>query len=213
MRLHKLPSKRTIDSVSYLILSVSRMSDISLQVEGSGLDITPAIRSYIEKKISKFNKYSSYITNVKVRCTEKTAHRGKELDFKIEFTVDVPNTIIRVEKKGSDMYALIDEIVDVVVRKLNRYKEIVQSWKSGELEENYFDEIPDSTDDQHLYYVPKVSKRKRIELSIPIHESEAIERMELADLSFFLFQNRETGKWSVVYKRDDGSYGIIEPSN
>lgn len=189
------------------------MSDeINLQVEGSGLDITPAIRSYIEKKISKFNKYSSYITNVKVRCTQKVAHRGTAQDFKIEFTVDVPNTIIRVEKKGEDMYAMIDEIVDVVVRKLNRYKEIVQNWKTGELKEDYFAEIPETeNDDHHLYYVPKVTKRKKIELSTPIHESEAIERMELADLSFYLFQNRETGKWSVVYKREDGTYGIIEP--
>ena len=61
------------------------------------------------------------------------------------------------------------------------------------------------------FEIPKVLRRKRFSATAPMTEEEAIERMELVGHGFFIFNNMDTGRFSVVYKRDDGYYGIIEP--
>lgn len=183
------------------------------QIEGINMEITGAIKEYINKRLTKLERYEDLITQTRVRCKQSTAQRGVKNDYKVEITIDVPNTLVRVEKIGENLYAVIDEILDIVVRKLERYKGMAREWSRGQLKENFYEELEptDGTEDQYFSYIPKVSKRITIEARGPMHEAEAIERMELLDQDFYLFQNNTTGKWSVVYKRDDSTYGILEP--
>jgi len=67
-------------------------------------------------------------------------------------------------------------------------------------------------EDQYSNYVPKIAKRKKIDTMSPLEEGEAIERMEMLGYDSFLFRSKATDKISLVYKRKDGSYGIVEPS-
>ncbi|MBN1373877.1 ribosome-associated translation inhibitor RaiA [Candidatus Dojkabacteria bacterium] len=184
---------------------------MGIQIDGVGMEITQAISDYIEKKFSKFDRFVDFITEVRVRCKELKASRGVKEDFKVEVTVAVPGTIIRVEKSGSDIYLLVDEIERVVIRKLNRYKELSEDFKKGSLPEKFYENIHTPDDAFYTSYIPKVIRRKKIASPVPMSEAEAIERMELADLTFFMFKNRSNNEWAVVYKRDDGTYGIVEP--
>jgi putative sigma-54 modulation protein len=66
--------------------------------------------------------------------------------------------------------------------------------------------------DEYSNYVPKIAKRKKINDMSPLEEGEAIERMEMLGYDSYLFRSKKTDKISLVYKRKDGSYGIVEPS-
>jgi putative sigma-54 modulation protein len=183
-----------------------------IQIDGVGLEITDSMQDYIERKNSKLDRYKRFITNIKVRCKEAIAARGVEKDLKVEYTVDVPNTVVRVEKKGEDFYSLVDEITDVMQRKLERYKNMKLEWGKEGLPEDYEGiDVPEENAEEIYDYKPEITKRKGLEYCGPMHEAEAVERMELSGQSFFLFRNSKTGLWSVVYRRDDGTYGIIEP--
>jgi len=182
----------------------------NVQIDGIGMEITSAIKDYIRKRCSKLDTFSEQIISVKARCKEMKSSRGIAKDFKLEITVIVPNSLIRVEKSGSDIYVLIDEIIKVVIRKLKRYKDIANKYPDISLPDNYYKNIEFAGDDSHYSYVPKISKRKKLVSKSTMSEAEAIERMELAGLSFYLFRNLVTKIWSVVYKRADGTYGIIE---
>lgn len=188
---------------------------LKINIMGVGMEITPSIKTYIEKKFQKLERYQSLISQISVHCKQKTSTRGVSNDFKVEATIEVPNTVVRAEKPGGDLYALVDEIMDVLTRRMERYKKLLVRWKQGKLEENYYEEMINDKEDntQFMTYIPKVSKRKKLAYCSPMHEAEAIERMELSGLTFYLFKNIKNNIWSVVYKRDDGTYGILEPEN
>ena len=92
------------------------------------MEITGAIRDYIHEKITKHDKLLDKATSIRVECTQHVAARGVSKDFRVELLVGVPKKVIRVEKDGSDIYALVDEAVDVLVREAKEYKERLRNW-------------------------------------------------------------------------------------
>jgi putative sigma-54 modulation protein len=187
----------------------------SVQISGDGLDITDAIREYIHEKLHKYENIFEIATNIKVECSHQVAARGVEKDFRVEVLMNLPRTQARVEKQGADLYAAIDEVTDVLVRKVKKYKGKLRQWegkapwKKREPEE----ELDVELDDDAWYvdnYVPQIVERKKLENCTPMSEAEAIERMEMLGYKCYLFKNKE-GQFCTVYKNEHGGYGIIEP--
>lgn len=188
-----------------------------IAISGHGMAITPAIEQYINEKFKKHEGLLSASTSITVECVEEKASRGVDHDFRVEVSVSLPNSLVRIEKSGADIYAVVDEVSDVVVRKLKKYKEMKLRWeeKPTLMEENVVDE-KESHDDEdrnvdYLRYAPKIVERLKLENCTPMSEGEAIEQMELADLNCYLFKMKETGTFAMVYKRKRGGYGIVEP--
>lgn len=178
-----------------------------------GMDSSDALKDYALEKISKREDLLKNATSVEVAFKQSKATKGVENDFRVDISVDLPETPVRVEQRGEDMYANIDFAVDTLTRRLQRYVDRKARW-SGEKDwevEDGEDTYEDVNLDDYSDYVPKIVRRKKLTDTSPLDEGEAIERMEMLGHDFFLFRNMKTDDMAVVYRRRDGSYGIVEP--
>ena len=168
-------------------------------IRGDKLEVTDAINSYVKSKLAKLDKY----LDEKEEVNAKVLISAKGKDQKVEITIWSGKYNVRAEEKNNDLYSAIDLVLDKLEKQFRRYKDKITSKKTRnevlvEEIEDYFEE-----DDQTIV------KRKEIFLK-PIDEEEAITQMELLGHSFFVFKNVDTNKINVIYKRNDGDYGIIE---
>jgi len=178
-----------------------------------GMDSSDALKEYAFSKISKREDLMMKALNIEVAFKEQKASKGVKDDFRIDISVELPETPVRVTERGEDMYANIDKAVDTLVRRLNRYFEMKEHWggtKAWEVMD--VEEVKEEMVDDYTDYVPQIAKRKKIQDMSPLEEGEAIERLEMLGYDSYLFRNKKTDKISLLYKRKDGSYGIVEPS-
>ena len=166
-------------------------------IRGNKIDVTEAINDYLESKLSKVEKYFDNDVEAKAIISA----RGREQ--KVEVTIWSGKYNVRAEEVNEDLYSAIDLVVDKLERQLKRYKDKFNNKKTSK--EEYIPEIEEYFEDEEQ----EIVRRKEVFLK-PIDEEEAITQMELLGHSFFVFKNVEDGKINVVYKRQDGGYGIIE---
>lgn len=182
-----------------------------------GMDATDALKDYVVDKIAKKENILKEATAIDVFLKQEKSTKGVNNDFRFNINVSLPETLIRVEERGENMYVNIDKSMDILSRRLNRYNETkdqwsgIKSWK--ELETEMTQDTEEDNIDDYTHYVPKVSKRKTIENMSPMEEAEAIERMELLGYDQFLFKNKSTNKISMIYRRLNGTYGLIQPKD
>lgn len=137
--------------------------------------------------------------------------KNEKLEYIVEVTIPMSKRVVRAEVSADDMMTAVDKAVDIIERQIVRYKKRLktQMKKNTALKAEYDAiNIPvDDTDDDTLY---KIEKSKKFEIR-PMSAEEAVMQMELLGHSFFVFRNDETELINVVYKRKDGSFGLIEP--
>lgn len=189
-----------------------------IQIGFVGMDPSDALKKYAIDKIKKYEHLWSEATSLEVSLKEYMNRKGIKDDFRVDITVKLPKSTVRVEVNGENMYANIDEASDTLARRLNRYLERraywegVTPWKVLEADAQ-LREIEEETSDDYSDYVPTIAVRKKIEDMSPLEEGEAIEKMELLGSDQLLFRNKETGKISMLYKRAQGGYGLVEPAD
>ena len=172
-------------------------------IRGSKLEITESMESYAKEKLSKLDKY---VEDANAKATVLAKVKGHE--NKVEVTIPLKNLILRAEEVQEDFYAAIDVVIDKLERQIRKNKTRIESTKKKEIRDfsyDYISEIPEEDEEEE----EKIVKRKKIDLK-PMDEEEAILQMELLGHSFYLFKDMETGKPTLVYKRKDGNYGVIE---
>lgn len=169
-------------------------------IRGEKVEVTQAIRSYIEDKIGKLDKYFEDASNINANVVIKV--RGNEQ--KIEITVPAMHYTLRSEESHSDLYAAIDLTVDKLERQIRKNKTKINSKIKRNVIQNFEVELEDNFEEDS-----KVLKRKKVDMK-PMDEEEAIMQMELLGHSFFVFKNVDTDSVCVLYVRKDGNYGIIE---
>ena len=153
-------------------------------IRGNKIDVTEAIDNYIKNKLSKLDKYLDDSDEVEAKAI--ISARGK--DQKVEVTIWSGKYNIRAEETNDDLYSAIDLVIDKLERQFKKYRGKLSNKKN------------------------KVNVEATIDayFEVPIDEEEAITQMELLGHTFFVFKNVDTDKINVVYKRNDGDYGIIE---
>jgi len=172
---------------------------MNILVNGRHLEITPALKNYAEEKIKKFERYASDITEATVTLSvEKYRHKA-------EVQLKTGGMLIQAESVTGEIYSAIDEVSEKLDRQVKKYKEkLVSHRKSpGKSTETAFE--PSS-----LHEGARIIKNKRFELK-PMSPDEASMQMELLDKSFFVFINDISGDINVIYRRQDGNFGLIEP--
>lgn len=170
-------------------------------IRGEKVEITPSIRSYIEDKIGKLDKYFENPSIIDANVVIKV--RGKEQ--KIEITIPAVHYTLRSEESHDDLYAAIDLTVDKLERQIRKNKTKINSRNKKNIIQNFELDLEDSLEDDDS----KVLKRKKIEMK-PMDEEEAMLQMQMLGHSFFVFKNTDTDSICVLYLRKDGNYGIIE---
>lgn len=171
-------------------------------LSGKQIDITDAMRNSIDTKLSRLDKY--FNEDVTARVTASVFRNM----HKIEVTIPVGKTVMRAEAADTDMYNATDIVIDKLGRQVRKHKTKLMDKGSETIRfENVESYIPqeDESDEN-----AKIVKRKRFGFR-PMSEEEAILQMELLGHNFFVFTSSETDMATVIYKRRDGNYGILEP--
>lgn len=171
---------------------------MKFNIHGKNIEVTDAIRSYIESKVGRLEKY---FKNTDLTATVNVRVRGK--DQIVEVTIPTDRVTLRAEDTHSDLYAAIDLVIEKLERQIRKNKSKAKKSLKQVVVFNDFD--VDSTEDVD----DTIVKRKVIDTK-PMSEEEAILQMELIGHDFFLFKNDKTNDVCVVYKRKDKGYGIIE---
>jgi putative sigma-54 modulation protein len=171
---------------------------MNIIVNGRHLEVTPALKNYAEKKIQRFDRYLSNISEAVVTLTvEKYRH-------KVEVLLKVNGVLIQAEGITGDVYSSIDEVAEKLERQIKKYKEKLVSHRKAEGKAG--EAIPEAAPVE----VGRIIKNKRFELK-PMSPDEAVMQMELLDKDFFVFTNDNSGSINVLYRRRDGNFGLIEP--
>lgn len=183
-------------------------------IRGHNIEVTQALRDYVEKKLSRVEKYFN---------TDPTSPANVALtvlrdEHKVEVTIPFPGVLLRAEETSGDMYASIDLVVEKLERQIRKYKtKVNRKWRQkGSLrtlfKENVMNGSPDvmmeNTEDDSEGF--EVVRTKRFTFK-PMDVEEAILQMDMLGHNFFVFANSSTDEVNVVYKRKDGRYGLIEP--
>ncbi|AKG03901.1 ribosomal subunit interface protein [Salimicrobium jeotgali] len=177
-------------------------------IRGENLEVTDSIRDYVEKKVTKLERYfdtppsSEVHVNLSVYNKEQT----------IEVTVPMKNLLLRAEEHNADLYAAVDLVVDKLERQIRKHKTKVNRKARQEgAPKHVFAEMERDAqsrleeDDEEV----KIVRTKRFDLK-PMASEEAALQMDMLGHSFYVFTNAETDETNIVYKRRDGRYGLIE---
>ncbi len=174
-----------------------------ITISGKNLDITEGLRSAVEEKLSRLEKYFTpdTIVNVTLSVTKKR-HQ------KMEVTIPVKGHIIRAEQESDDMYVTIDLVEEVIEAQLKKYRQklVSQQQSAGSFKQEFIDSESPAEEEVQIIRSKKFGMK-------PMFPEDACVQMELLGHTFFVFRNAETDDVNVVYKRKDGNYGLIEAEN
>ena len=169
-------------------------------ITGRNIDVTPGLKSAVEDKIGKLEKYFTPDTEVHVTLSVEKDRQ------KIEVTIPVKGTVIRSEQISSDMYVSIDLVEEIIERQLKKYKnKLIERQQGSHYLKPEFMEKDYAEDDE-----VKIVRTKKFDIK-PMYAEDACIQMELTGHNFFVFCNAETDQVNVVYKRKGNTYGLIEP--
>ena len=179
------------------------------QVRGENLEITQAIREYVESKVSKLEKYFADSLEANVYANAKVYKNNKK---KIEITVPLKGVTLRAEETNEDLYAAVDLVVDKLERQMSKHKTKIsrKGREKGFVEENLLTSELEETEETSETALD-FGKVKQLKVE-PMTREEAVFQMELLGHDFFAFLDSNTNEISVVYKRRDTGYGVLEIS-
>ena len=178
------------------------MMHMKFVIVGKNIEVTPGLRSAVEDKIGKLEKYFNPETEVHVTLSVEKDRQ------KIEVTIPVKGSIIRSEQVSNDMYVSIDLVEEIIERQLKKYKnKLVNQKQSVSFFKQDFIE-KDFMEEEEI----KIIRSKKFDIK-PMYPEDACIQMELLGHNFFVFCNAETDQVNVVYKRKGNTYGLIEPED
>ncbi|MFC6464339.1 ribosome hibernation-promoting factor, HPF/YfiA family [Marinilactibacillus sp. GCM10026970] len=184
-------------------------------VRGENIEVTQAIRDYVEKKVGKIEKYFKDVPEANAHVNLKTY---SDKTAKVEVTVPLPYIVLRAEETSPDLYGSVDLVVSKLERQMRKYKTKINRknrksqgvdapqptdpdlWADLEVEDD------EATEEE---IGAAIVRTKRLSLK-PMNAEEAILQMDMLGHNFFIFEDADTNGSSIVYKRKDGKYGLIE---
>lgn len=174
---------------------------MNISLRGDKIEITEAMKAYAKDKISKLEKYFENSANIDATVLVKI----KNHTHKVEITIPLKKYILRTEVEDGDFYAAVDLAIDKLERQIRKNKTRFESKKIKDAKEFVYDYIEEYKEPSNETIV----KRKNINMK-PMDEEEAILQMELLGHSFYLYKDADTNIPTLIYKRKDGNYGLIE---
>lgn len=171
-------------------------------ISGKNIEITPGLKDTIERKLGKLERYFTPDTEIIVTLSVEKERQ------KIEVTIPVKGDIIRSEQESTDMYVSIDLVEEVIERQLRKYKNklVAKHQAGGSFNQTFVESEDEVADSDEI----RIVRTKRFGVK-PMFPEDACMQMDLLGHNFFVFSNAETEEVNVVYKRKDGSFGLIEP--
>ncbi len=188
---------------------------MKLVIHGRNIEITDAIREYVHQKIEKAANHFLNTTNeIDVHLS---VARNPRIDSKqtAEVTVYANGAVIRAEESSENLYASIDLVADKIARQLRKYKErrLDKKTQTQVKTSDVVEQAPVETDliGSRTPELPSEVVRTKYFAMPPMTIEEALEQLQLVGHDFYMFHNVETGEINVIYERNHGGYGVIQP--
>ena len=174
-----------------------------ITMNGKNLTVTEDLKTRIEKKLGKMDRYFRQEVDAQVRLTQE-----KNLRYIAEITITVGGMMLRAEETSDDIIKSADRAVDKIERQIRRHRTRLEKNLREEIvvQPEEEQEAPNEEESRQLVRVKRFAMK-------PMTVEDAILQMDMLGHSFFLFSNAETGIVSVVYRRNDGNIGMLEPTN
>jgi putative sigma-54 modulation protein len=188
---------------------------MELIVNGRNVEITDWVREYVEKKVSKLERYLPQAIDARAELIHSAA-RAAEDRYTAELTIWTNGRIFRAEESTSDIFASIDATVDKLSRQIDKFKgrRIDQPRRATAAALAHIEaEIAASAEAEAAEAATSsgnITRRKQFVVQ-PMNEEEALEQMELLGHDFYLFFNPEVNAVNLIYRRKDGNYGLLQP--
>lgn len=185
---------------------------LQFNIKGDNIEVTPAIREHIEKRVEKIERYFPEGTNANAMVNLKAINNSQS---KVEITIPMKNLTLRAEERHDELYAAVDLIVGKLERQIRKYKtKVNRKFRDrepmGQAFATFNTGVSDSSEEEAEDDLTIV-RTKQFDLK-PMDEEEAVLQMNMLGHNFFVFTDAETNDTNIVYKRKDGSYGLIETS-
>jgi putative sigma-54 modulation protein len=186
-------------------------------ITGRHVEITPAMRDFVEKKIQSLHLDYPRIIEAKVVLDVQTHHNRQTAEI-ILFCAN--HIVIEVETTTGDIYSAIDESMSKIARRMRKFKTRMlrnNRPRKGEprriSEHIYEDEAVDAAFETEVEHIePSYVHKEKFSIR-PLYMDEAIMDLEMSERPFLLFNNQKTGKLTILYRRKDGDYGLVEPES
>ncbi|MBN1201191.1 MAG: ribosome-associated translation inhibitor RaiA [Anaerolineae bacterium] len=188
---------------------------MELKIHARNVDLTPSLQEHIEKKVDRLERYLPNIHEVRVDLATEPRRQGGDQHIAQLTVRNTRGVILRAEEKRQpDLYAAMDVVLDKMYSQIRRYKGKRKRRGGGRYAEMDADlalveQVPLEEAEEVEEDKSTIVRRKQVTL-IPMSEEEAIDQMELLGHNFFVFYNAETAKVGVLYRREDGNYGVLE---
>jgi len=179
---------------------------MEITIVGRGYDVSEHVKDYVEEKIGRLKRFYDNIQRAHV-VINRQPHKDGEL-YKVEVTLYAAGKTFHAEKTSFSISEAVDTISDVLERSVRRYKEkLIKKHKihSSKSKDLYMGIEEEEMEEENK----EISWHRTIVLR-PMTVAEAIEEMKLGDHKLFMFLDGDTGNVCLLYKRDDGSLGLIE---
>lgn len=173
---------------------------MKVNVRGKNIDVTPALREYVEKKITKITRQFKIVGDISAVLKVEKGHHT------VEITVPANGILLRAQQTTEDMYAAIDLVVEKIERQVHKYKTRLMKRKYNNFADAPAPEVPQHVEEDEF----KIIKNKSFTM-LPMTAEEAIMQMNLLDHDFFVYFDPDFGGVNVVYRRKDGNYGLLQP--
>ncbi|WP_085522049.1 ribosome hibernation-promoting factor, HPF/YfiA family [Tuberibacillus sp. Marseille-P3662] len=185
---------------------------MNYNIRGENFEVTEALKDYVDRKLGKLEKYFDEPITTEIRVNMEVHNN----DRVIEVTIPMQELLLRAEDTHTDMYAAIDLVTEKLERQIRKYKTKVnrkfrqsgrpKQWRDA-MTEGSLATATEVVEEEESEF--EVVRNKRFDFK-PMNVDEAILQMNMLGHTFFVFNNDETNDISVVYKRKDGKYGLIE---
>ena len=188
---------------------------MKLLIQGNNITVTDSIHDYVQQKVEKAVKHFQNITT-KIDVHLSVNSNARVLDkHKAEVTVYANGTVIRAQEGSENLYASIDLVSDKIARQLRKYKE-KQLHKKTHAQVTTRDIVEEATVEATLVSdrapeLPNEVVRTKYFTMPPMTVEEALEQLQLVDHDFYMFLNSATQEINVIYCRNHGGYGVIQP--
>jgi len=188
---------------------------MKLLIQGNNVTVTDAIHDYVEQKLEKAVKHFQNITT-KVDVHLSVARNSRVSNkHKAEVTVYANGTVIRAEENSQNLYASVDMVSDKIARQLRKYKER-QADKKTRTESKIAAMVEDRQVEGNLIgdrtpQLPSEVVKSKYFAMPPMTVEEALEQLQLVDHDFYMFRNQATNEINVIYFRNHGGFGVIQP--
>jgi putative sigma-54 modulation protein len=182
-----------------------------IEIVARNMRLNDNLKEYIEKKAAKLERHLQEIEEIRVEVSHVKSARSATDRQVAQLTVHGKGFILRTEERADDIHAAFDTALDKMQRQVERYKGKRNRGRGdGRSAAEVIDEqMP--VDEETGELLPLIARRKKFAV-FPMNEDEAVEQMRLLGHdNFFIFYNPEHNAIQVLYRRRNGTYGLIEP--